>query len=253
MILDNHKLLKKSPEIKNPDPKETIKSICNWQLDFKDILIKRESEEEANEEDEDNILKALLEHRLEDLTIEFMGMYGDVFINKTLFLFSLANNYNLFIQQSLLIGAFDKQIFKSPEVVDKILECLKFGSKTNFLLNTMILTDVSLWKNDKLVNLIEMLSGFIDDPFEENRLLLSNNPLMSIALSAEILGIIASSRKRFENECEGLKGDLLDLGKVYNEKIDEDEYFQTLMYDTDFQNRTVLKIITSCKFEQLLS
>lgn len=189
--------MKKSPEIKNPDPKETIKLICNWQLDFKDILIKRELEEDANEEDEDNILKALLEHRLEDLTIEFMGMYGDVFINKTLFLFSLANNYNLFIQQSLLIGAFDKQIFKSPEVVDKILECLNFGSKTNFLLNTMILTDVSLWKNDKLVKLIEMLSGFIDDPFEENRLLLSNNPLMSISLSAEILGIIASSRKRF--------------------------------------------------------
>lgn len=100
--------MKKSPEIKNPDPKETIKLICNWQLDFKDILIKRELEEDANEEDEDNILKALLEHRLEDLTIEFMGMYGDVFINKTLFLFSLANNYNLFIQQSLLIGAFDK-------------------------------------------------------------------------------------------------------------------------------------------------
>ena len=30
----------------------------------------------------------------------------------------------------------------------------------------MILTDVSLWKNDKLMQLIEMLQGFIDDDFE---------------------------------------------------------------------------------------
>ena len=79
-----------------------------------------------------------------------------------------------------------------------------------------------------------MFRGFIDDCFEENRLLLSNNPLMSIALSAELLGIIASSRKRFENECNRLKGDLLDLGQVFNDKVESDEQFETLIMDTDF-------------------
>ena len=98
-----------------------------------------------------------------------------------------------------------------------------------------------------------MFRGFIDDSFEENRLLLSNNPMMSIALSAELLSLIASSRKRFENECNRLKDDLLELGKTFNGKIDEDQYFEDLIMDTDFQNRTVLKIITSCKFEALMS
>jgi hypothetical protein len=67
-----------------------------------------------------------------------------------------------------------------------------------------------------------MFRGFIEDSFEENRLLLSNNPLMSLALSAELLSLIAASRKRFENECNALKDELLELGKMFNSKIDDE-------------------------------
>jgi len=76
---------------------------------------------------------------------------------------------------------------------------------------------------------------------------------MSIALSAELLGKIGDSRKRFLNICRGLRSDLLELGKVYNAKITNEEYFRKLIIDTDFQNRTVLKIITSCQLEALMS
>jgi len=95
------------------------------------------------------------------------------------------------------MGAFDKQIFKKSEVVEKILEFMKIGSKTNFLLNTLLLTDTSEWKTKYLQKLIAMFQDLIEDDYEENRLLLSYNPLMSIALSAELLGKIGSSRKRF--------------------------------------------------------
>ena len=80
-----------------------------------------------------------------------------------------------------------------------------------------------------------MFRNFTDETsLEENRLLLSHNPLMSIALAAELLMNIANSRKRFENECNGLKDDLLELGKIYNSKIDDEEYFKDLIMDTDF-------------------
>lgn len=46
---------------------------------------------------------------------------------------------------------------------------------------------------------------------------------------------------------------MLELGKMYNSKIDNEEYFRRLLLDTDFQNRTVLKIITSCQLEALMS
>jgi hypothetical protein len=80
------------------EPKVIITKICNWMLYFEDKKKLSALELEGqNEEDDDNILKALLYHRLEDLTIKFMGYYS-VFLNKTLFLYSLDYNYNLFIQ-----------------------------------------------------------------------------------------------------------------------------------------------------------
>lgn len=99
-----------------------------------------------------------------------------------------------------------------------------------------------------------MFQDFIEqENFEENRLLLSPNPMMCIALSGELLGKISETRSRFENICRGLKADLLELGKQYNLKITNEKYFRTLIMDTDFQNRTVLKIITQCQLGALMS
>jgi|TARA_B110000285_G_C15135553_1_gene626609 hypothetical protein len=98
----------------------------------------------------------------------------------------------------------------------------------------MILTDVSLWKNEPLSELIAMFSDFGEKTYEENSLLQSCNPLQCITLSCELLLIIGSSRKRFENECISLRDDLLELGKVFNGKIEDQEYYKTLLYDVDF-------------------
>ena len=67
-------------------------------LDFEEQKKSEDDQEvEDNQEEEDNILKALLYHRYEEETIDYMGYYS-VFLNKTLFLYSLEHNYNLFIQ-----------------------------------------------------------------------------------------------------------------------------------------------------------
>lgn len=79
-----------------------------------------------------------------------------------------------------------------------------------------------------------MFSAFGEDAYEDNRLLQSCNPMQCIALSCELLLNIAGSRKRFENECLGLKDDLLELGKVFNSKIDDEDYYETLLLDVDF-------------------
>lgn len=137
--------------------------------------------------------------------------------------------------------------------MQKILEFMKIGSKTNFLLNTLLLTEISEWKDKYLQRLISMFKELIDDKYENNRLLLSYNPLMSIALSAELLTKISRERARFQNVCRGLKNELLELGKQYNLKIINEDYFKILITDVDFQNRTILKIITSQDFGALMS
>jgi hypothetical protein len=76
---------------------------------------------------------------------------------------------------------------------------------------------------------------------------------MVIALTSELLMKIAHNKKRFENQCNNLKDEVMELGKQYNLKIEDEEYFEKLMMDKDFQNRTVLKIITTCQLESLMS
>ena len=99
------------------------------------------------------------------------------------------------------------------------------GSKTNFILNVLLLLDISQWKIKSLDKLVEKFENYLEGSIQDNRLLLSYNPMMSIALSADLLTNIAK-RKRFTDRCEGIKADLLELGRIYNEKIDEPAYYE---------------------------
>lgn len=222
---------------------DDLEEICQWYL----------STEGKDDKEKDNILSALLSKIQDPLTIKFMGKYSEFLQDESLFLFSLDNNSTRFIKESLLMGAYDKQIFKKEEVIMRLLEFMKQGSKTVFILNTLILADITVWKNKHLIMLIDMFRNFTEGAFEENRLLVCYNPLLCIALSAELLTKIANSRKKFTNECNGLKARLLALGKMYNSKIDDETYFEDLILDKDFSNRSVLQIITECQLEALLS
>ena len=97
-----------------------------------------------------------------------------------------------------------------------------------------------------------MFADYVEKDYFENRLLLCPNPLMALALSAELMQRIGSVRKRFENKCNALKDELMLLGKLYNSKIDNEKYFKILLMDTDFKNRTVLKIIVDCQLAELM-
>jgi len=78
-----------------------------------------------------------------------MGYYSHD-IDKTLFLFALEHDNSLFMKESLLMGAFDHKIFNDDEVITKLLIFLEDGNKTNYILNVLLLSDVTLWKNDKI-------------------------------------------------------------------------------------------------------
>ena len=143
-------------------------------------------------------------------------------------------------------------IFREDEVINQILMILKEGYRTNFLMNILTLIDVSVWKNKHLKDLIEVLNDFVEENYDKNRLLLSPNPLQSIALAAEILKKVSESRRKFENESSRIKKLLLELGRMYSSKIEDEKYYERLIMGTDFKGRTVLKIITQNHFEPLM-
>lgn len=100
--------------------------------------------------------------------------------------------------------------------------------------------------------LLHIFNDYIEQSYEKNVILLSYNPLLSISLSAEILLTVAKSRKRFENECMKIYRGLMELGKMYISKVSNEKFYESLILDTDFRERTVLKIITSNSFEPLM-
>lgn len=101
-------------------------------------------------------------------------------------------------------------------------------------------------------DLIDIINDYVEENYDKNRLLLSPNPLMSIALASELLNNVGANRRKFENECQRIKNRLLELGRMYSAKIEDEKYYETLIMDQDFQGRTVIKIITVNSFESLM-
>ena len=82
-----------------------------------------------------------------------LGQY-DKFLNAKhgpgLFLFGITNGNDVFTKEVLRKSIFDKNIFKQDNVVECIIGTLDDGSKTNFILNTLNMIDISVWGNDKI-------------------------------------------------------------------------------------------------------
>ena len=117
-------------------------------------------------------------------------------------------------------------IFREEDVISEILRNLKEGSRTNFLLNVLMLIDISIWRNKQLKELIDIIKDYIEESYDKNRLLLASNPIMAIALTAEILVYISDQRKKFENECNKVMNQLLELGKIFSSKIEDEKYYE---------------------------
>ena len=75
-----------------------------------------------------------------------MGMYRR-FLTKDLFVFALQWGNEHFIENSLLSSAFEQKDLLDQNVILSMLTFFELdGSKTNFILNVLLLLDISLWK-----------------------------------------------------------------------------------------------------------
>ena len=107
-------------------------------------------------------------------------------------------------------------------MVENILKLMDDGAKTNLILNVLLLIDIGVWSFDRTADLILSIEALYDGGDDlENKLLLSNNPLMSIALSSELLSNIGDAKEMYKEQCDSVKEELLKLGGVFNSRIDD--------------------------------
>lgn len=134
----------------------------------------------------DNLLIALINHKLDDLAIEYMGLYKS-HVDKDLFIFCLDIGNTGFLQSALTLNAFDYFIFREKQVMNKIISILRDGHRTNFLLNVLCLSDIAIFKIKHIQSLIEVLREYIHSSYDKNSLLLCSNPLLAICLATELI------------------------------------------------------------------
>ena len=95
---------------------------------------------------DNNILSALLEEKEDNLCVDYMGYYNR-FLQKELLLQALKNNNKVFMRKAQIAGAFEKSLFTDEEIIVCLIEQLEEGTSTNYILNVLLLTDISVWKN----------------------------------------------------------------------------------------------------------
>ena len=128
--------------------KDSCKEVCEWMM--------------VGDSEEHNVLGALLEQNMEELALDYMGWYMR-FLDKGLFIFALSNNNTHFMKEALKKQAFDKQMYTNAKVVSTMLAFFKDdASKTNFILNVLLLTDIALWKQRFLEELIELFELYTE-------------------------------------------------------------------------------------------
>lgn len=76
---------------------------------------------------------------------------------------------------------------------------------------------------------------------------------MAIALACEILKKVSKARKKLENHANRAMKDLLELGKMFSSKVEDEGDYEQMIFMSDFKQRSLLKIITDNGFEPLMS
>ena len=122
---------------------EVIEKVVNWMI-----------------VSEDNIIIAMLIHHMDELAVKYMGYYSH-HLDKDCLIFCITHGNKVFIQNALLMAAFDKMLFKEEVVITEILNILKEGYRTNFLMNIIALIDISVWKNKYLKDLIDVINDYV--------------------------------------------------------------------------------------------
>jgi hypothetical protein len=197
----------------------------------------------------ENILKSLLKHHMDVVANEVSLYYIDS-ADEALLLFAMQNFNEIFLKYALRNSIIGSNIMVSQDVIEAILKIFKRGTRSELLLNVMLFSDFTRWKQAELKNLLDMLKEIVSEEHERNRILLCYNPVLTIALACEFLDKIATNKNILRHECKLVKEKLMTLGSFIIDNI-EDEKIEKVFLDADFRDRTVLKIATMNSFAPL--
>lgn len=153
----------------------------------------------------------------------------------------------MYLKDALQKETYGTKEFKEESVVAALEEVLEQKSKTEFVFNILIYADFSCW-GGKLDSLVDYIEEITDPAYEQNRIVFTYNPILTICLACQHLTSIGEAKISLLHRCEGMTSDLLDLGASIIGSIEDIDQAMTIFMDKDFQDRSVFHLITLHQF-----
>ena len=147
---------------------------------------------------------------------------------------------------------FNVNILSNVKIITELLNNLSEGRHIELCLNIIIYVDFGQWSHGN----IEILLSFIDDVINEsednNKLILTSNTIMALALCSEFLKRISKTVRKYKRKCKHLLEGIAEIADKLVDNI-EDELVKHIFLDKDFKDRTLFKIIFSNRLYSFLS
>ena len=173
-------------------------------------------------------------------------------INMDLLIFWIKNTNIEFLKKALKDNIFTNVMLDNEKFIDTVLDLLKFGSKVDLLLNVLGYMQFSSWTQQQLKAFVEVAYNIIHEKFETNIISLASNPVLSIWLIWECLTKIGLYTNFLKKDWDNLILKLLQLAKKVVDGL-EIEYFSRVFFDTDFKDRTLMRIIAQRQYDILFN
>jgi len=166
--------------------------------------------------------------------------------------FALRNQNEIFLKFALNESIFGVNFFMDDKVREELLAMLAHKAKTELVLNVCVYADFSRWPQSQLREFIDYVNEITSLGHEQNRILLSYNPILTICLACITLENIGRNISIFHHEGQMLIEQLLTLGAKIIEYM-SDDVVRPMFMDIDFKNNTVLHLITAHGYAPLMA
>lgn len=103
------------------------------------------------------------------------------------------------------------------------------------------------WSREQVEAIVEHFSSFVEETHEKNPITISYNPILVIALATEIILWVEEHFISLRHKARIVHTRMLNLGDKILDTFD-DEMLSKVFLDSDFKDRTLLKIITDNGF-----
>ena len=146
----------------------------------------------------ESMLRSLLRNNADSAASKYCNFYildADI----DLLIYAIRNENEEFIKHALKSLIFNVNMLSEIKIIKELLENLNEGRHIELCLNIIIYVDFGRWSHDYIEVLLNFINDLVNDN-EDNKLLLTSNTIMALALCSEFLKRISKTVRIYKRK-----------------------------------------------------